>query len=276
MGRGDTPELDRYNRRASVDGFECYRSLRYSSFIGKQAKMPATTRSNKGEQRRGSPATKKYKGNKNTTGGRETNPSSSTTTTTGPAPSPPLFFWRETDPSTGWLSQWYQSDFTDSDGIVYKSAEHYMMYHKAHLFSDQTTASTILAAPHPREVKALGRSVSNFSESVWKAHREAIVRRGSLLKFSTPHNVITGNDGAPTSLKELLLGTGDRELVEASPLDRIWGVGFSPAKAEANRARWGLNLLGRALMSVRDELRREDEEKREEGKEEEQGEKEEL
>lgn len=61
-------------------------------------------------------------------------------------------------------------------------------------------------------------------------------------------------------LKRVLLDTGDRELVEASPRDRIWGVGFGAKNAEKSRGKWGLNLLGQALMEVRDRIRREEEE----------------
>lgn len=53
----------------------------------------------------------------------------------------------------------------------------------------------------------------------------------------------------------MLLETGDRLLVEASPYDKIWGVGYSAANAAANEGNWGENLLGKALMRVRDRLR---------------------
>ena len=149
-----------------------------------------------------------------------------------------------------------------------------MMYQKALLFSDPDAASKILAATHPREVKHLGRQVSNFSEPLWLAQREAIVRRGSLLKFTRPVNREDGQWVVPDGrdLKAALLGTGQRELVEASPTDRIWGIGFGEARAgEVGRQKWGLNLLGKALMAVRGELR----EAEAEAKEEEKGEKEE-
>ncbi|KAL1841589.1 hypothetical protein VTJ49DRAFT_6899 [Mycothermus thermophilus] len=176
--------------------------------------------------------------------------------------SSPVYFWRDADPLTGYLSQWYPCAFTDDEdpSIVYRTAEHYMMYHKALLFSDTATAQEILTAnQHPRKVKELGRTVGNFSEETWNAHREEIVRKGNLLKFTRPANP---DDGTWTvaaaggkNLRELLLETGDREIVEASPYDRIWGIGFVAGKAEGERERWGLNLLGKALMEVRAELR---------------------
>jgi len=178
-------------------------------------------------------------------------------------PSSALYFWRETDPKTGWLSQWYPCAFTDNDGVVYKTAEHYMMYQKAVLFSDPSTGAEILAAGHPRLVKALGRKVANFDDKVWNRERERIVCDGTRFKFTRPvsEEELRLGDAedspllAPLTLRQLLLSTGSEEIVEASPMDRIWGVGFGPAKAEGNRARWGLNLLGKALMAVREELR---------------------
>ncbi|KAH0431621.1 hypothetical protein CcaCcLH18_06925 [Colletotrichum camelliae] len=165
----------------------------------------------------------------------------------------PIYFWRETG-HEGYLSQWWMADpFTlespDSSPVTFKTAEHYMMHGKAMLFNDPKVALTILKADHPRKVKALGRKVSGFDEDVWNENRERIVREGSLLKFrSSPE------------LKEKLLATGERELVEASPMDRIWGIGYSPEKAPASdRSRWGLNLLGKVLMEVRAQLRDEEE-----------------
>ncbi|KAL2155124.1 hypothetical protein VTH82DRAFT_3800 [Thermothelomyces myriococcoides] len=182
----------------------------------------------------------------------------------------PVYFWRVSD-SAGYLSQWYPCAFRDDKdlSIIYPTAEHYMMYQKAVLFSDPDVGAEILATPDPRGVKALGRKVSNFSEDVWKANREEIVRRGNLLKFTRPVDPEDGwwmvrvdggeggEGGESASIRELLLRTGDREIVEASPMDRIWGIGFGAAKAESMRKRWGLNLLGKALMAVREELRKE-------------------
>jgi len=142
-----------------------------------------------------------------------------------------------------------------------------MMYQKALLFEDSAMGEQILAASHPREVKALGRKVANFDDAKWLAERERIVRDGTRLKFTravSEEGLQHGHAAAaplvaPLSLRSLLLSTGDREIVEASPMDRIWGVGFGAKKAEQMRARWGLNLLGKALMHVRDEFRREEE-----------------
>ena len=69
----------------------------------------------------------------------------------------------------------------------------------------------------------------------------------NLLKFSQNQN-----------FKDFLLSTGDKILVEASPYDRIWGIGMLETDNRAeNPLLWnGENLLGFALMEVRDQLRR--------------------
>ena len=123
-----------------------------------------------------------------------------------------------------------------------------MMACKAALFSDTTTLDLILeenAKPvtDPKEMKALGRMITPFDEVTWAKHREEIVYLGNLYKFE--------QNG---ELKKLLMGTGDLILVEASPRDRIWGIGFKEDRAMAEKERWGLNLLGKALMRVREEF----------------------
>ncbi|OBR04720.1 hypothetical protein CH63R_11423 [Colletotrichum higginsianum IMI 349063] len=166
----------------------------------------------------------------------------------------PIYFWRETGPE-GYLSQWWTRDpFTiaatasSSPPITFMTAEHYMMHGKALLFADAYAALAILRADHPRKVRALGRRVRGFDGARWDAERERVVREGNLHKFR----------GAP-HLRERLLATGSRELVEASPTDRIWGIGFAPDKAPASdRGGWGLNLLGKVLMEVREALREEE------------------
>ncbi|WP_030169774.1 NADAR family protein [Spirillospora albida] len=155
-----------------------------------------------------------------------------------------LFFWGHRKPGPGYLSQWYPSPFT-VDGVTYATAEHYMMAGKARLFGDGETAEKIIAASHPNEVKALGRRVRGFEEDVWAANRASIVVEGNIAKFSQNPEM-----GA------YLTGSGGRVLVEASPLDRIWGIGLAADDPRAGRPReWrGENLLGFALMAVRDRL----------------------
>jgi len=122
-----------------------------------------------------------------------------------------------------------------------------MMYNKAILFHDNEIAKQIMATSNPRKQKSLGRKVKGFDDKKWNEHRERIVEEGNWHKFC--------NAKEEVDLKDKLLATGDRELVEASPLDSIWGCGFDAENALANRKDWGLNLLGKALMKVRERLR---------------------
>ncbi|SNQ47785.1 conserved hypothetical protein [Frankia canadensis] len=160
------------------------------------------------------------------------------------------FFWGHRPAAGGGvgascLSQWLASAFT-VDKRRYATAEHFMMAGKARLFGDDDALETILAAPDPGRAKALGRRVRGFDEAIWERHRYEIVVAGNLAKFAQ-------ND----RLRGFLLATGDDVLVEASPLDAVWGIGLSAGDPRATRpADWpGLNLLGFALMDVRAMLR---------------------
>lgn len=142
------------------------------------------------------------------------------------------------------LSQWWPAAF-EVDGIDYRHAEGFMMAEKARLFGDAATLERILAADHPGEAKKLGRLVAGFDHDVWERHAFDVVVRGNLAKF-----------GRHPELGAYLLGTGTKVLVEASPVDRIWGIGL-PAddrRAQAPSEWLGRNLLGFALMAVRDQL----------------------
>lgn len=160
-----------------------------------------------------------------------------------------LFFWGHTAKDNSnvgkeCLSQWYEAGFS-IDNIHYASAEHYMMAEKARLFNDNEALQKILEAKHPGDAKKLGRAVKNYEDTLWKQHRFDIVVRANQAKFSQNEK-----------LKEFLVNTGNRVLVEASPRDRIWGIGMGASNADAhNPAKWrGLNLLGFALMAARDSL----------------------
>jgi ribA/ribD-fused uncharacterized protein len=142
-------------------------------------------------------------------------------------------------------SQWYESAFKVGED-VFRTAEHYMMFRKALLFEDAATAEAILQARTPNEAKSLGRKVKKFDQAVWLAHREEIVFTGNVAKFSQKK-----------ALRTFLLDTGSLILVEASPVDAIWGIGLAEADPNARLpAAWpGLNLLGFALVKVREQLR---------------------
>ena len=160
-----------------------------------------------------------------------------------------LMFWGhqpQPDGSVGkgCLSQWWPCRFT-VDGVEYASAEHWMMAAKARLFDDSETLAQILAAKTPPEAKSLGRLVRGFDEQIWTAQRSDLVARGNVAKF-----------GQDPALRGFLLATSGRVLVEASPRDRVWGIGLGAAnEAATDPARWrGLNLLGFALMEARERL----------------------
>ncbi|TFK17159.1 DUF1768-domain-containing protein [Coprinopsis marcescibilis] len=170
-----------------------------------------------------------------------------------------VFFWK-TNEIHGWGSQWYPSKFTATiklngkeETVEFPSAEHWMMIQKALLFSDFEMARTMLGVKgdsqkHMTEIKALGRKVANFDEKVWVDNRERIVLEGSLHKFRQNEE-----------LKEALLATGVKTIIEASPRDRIWGIGFGEKNSLSQKDRWGLNLLGKALEEARTILKQEQE-----------------
>jgi hypothetical protein len=159
-----------------------------------------------------------------------------------------VFFWGHTQRVPGVLdhscfSQWFPSPF-EIDGVTFATAEHFMMWNKAQLFDPQR-ADRVLAARSPAHAKALGREIGGFDEDIWRQHRWDSVVQGSYAKFSsTP------------ALRSYLLGTSERVLVEASPVDRIWGIGLphDAPQASAPHTWLGLNLLGFALMEARARL----------------------
>ncbi|KAI4765578.1 DUF1768-domain-containing protein [Aureobasidium sp. EXF-3400] len=158
---------------------------------------------------------------------------------------PPVFLHREYEEPHGYLSQWYISSFTDpSTNQRYNCAEQYMMHQKAVSHNDETTATAILNTPYPKEQKDLGRGVSNWDDAAWNEIREKVVEEGSYMKFSQNKE-----------LRERLLMTGDRELVEASASDRVWGIGFNAKSALSKREEWGTNVLGKCLMRARERIR---------------------
>lgn len=122
----------------------------------------------------------------------------------------------------------------------------WMMAKKAELFNDNDVLVKIIKSNSPAEAKKLGREVKNYDDNLWLANRYEIVMQGNYHKFSQN-----------ADLKEFLINTKNRILVEASPVDAIWGIGMaSDHKDIHNSEKWrGLNLLGFALMEVRDELR---------------------
>jgi len=161
-----------------------------------------------------------------------------------------VFFWNHAEAPGGaitaaCLSQWYPAPFVLA-GQRYLHAEQYMMAAKAALFGDEATRCAILQTAHPGAAKTLGRKVQGFDEARWKAARFDTVLRANHAKFEQN-----------AALGAFLRASGERLLVEASPLDCIWGIGLAADDERAHDPlRWrGLNLLGLALMQVRAALR---------------------
>lgn len=150
-----------------------------------------------------------------------------------------ILFWNSC------YSQWFQSEFVDGNGLKFFNAEQFMMYHKAKLFDDTEMMEKIINETNPKVIKEYGRKVKNYIEEIWVAAREEVVILGNYYKF-TQNNKI---------LKELMSSIG-KELVEASPVDRIWGIGLSEHDEKClDKSKWrGLNLLGNCLMKVREIL----------------------
>lgn len=149
-----------------------------------------------------------------------------------------VFFWG------GKFSQWYTHDMV-IDGVTYNCCEQYMMAEKARIFGDTETLEAIMKQKNPKYQKSLGRGVKNFNPHIWDRVCKDIVFRANLAKFSDPE------------LKEYLFSFGNEEIVEASPYDKIWGIGLSEEDPDClDKTKWqGTNWLGEAIMAVREALK---------------------
>jgi ribA/ribD-fused uncharacterized protein len=145
------------------------------------------------------------------------------------------FFW------DGVFSNWHPSPFTIDD-ITFNCGEQYFMYHKALTFNDTETAELILKTDSPREQKKLGRSIQNYTDEAWAKVRYDVVKRGLREKYNQN-----------PELKEYLLEHKDCQIVEASPYDRVWGIGYLSGDAIENIDNWGENLLGKMLTELANE-----------------------
>lgn len=152
----------------------------------------------------------------------------------------------------GPFSQWYKHKMV-INGVTYNTAEQYMMAMKASVFGDTEAQEKIMRTNDPAKQKAIGRTVKNFNADEWSKISKSVVRRANFAKFEDPE------------LKKILLDTGDKEIVEASPYDKIWGIGLGEDDPRAlDKSQWqGLNWLGECLMDVREHLKHEEEESNE-------------
>lgn len=149
-----------------------------------------------------------------------------------------VFFW------SGVFSQWYPCKFI-IDGIEYNCAEQYMMAEKARIFQDYEIEKKILQEKFPKEQKNLGRQVKKFDVEIWVDKCELVVYNGNMAKFSQNQDLL-----------EKLMNTGNRQLVEASPYDKIWGIGLVETDIRClDETQWrGLNKLGNILVKVRSSM----------------------
>jgi len=149
------------------------------------------------------------------------------------------FFWN------GPFSQWFPSKFKVGEQ-EFNCAEQFMMYSKAIFFDDKKIADQIMQSTSPRDQKKMGRQVKNFDESNWNQVAKSFVYVGNMAKFSQNPNLL-----------EILMKTGDTILVEASPYDRIWGIGLDEVEAKTlPPEQWrGTNFLGLVLTQVKNDIK---------------------
>ena len=148
-----------------------------------------------------------------------------------------IFFYKEN------LSQWNMSAIKDpKTGLTFNCNEQYMMWHKAMLFEDQESADKIMKEAHPRDQQARGREVKNYKQELWDRWKFEIVFNATWLKF-TQH---------PALLKQLLEYPRGRVFVEASPVDKVWGIKMGENDPGVDDpANWkGENLLGLAITDT--------------------------
>ena len=158
-----------------------------------------------------------------------------------------IFFWKirkGKEVNKSCLSQWYPSEFIIK-GRRYNCAEQYMMAQKALLFEDEESYKKIIASSEPKEIKALGRKVKGFDPVKWDEEKYRIVREGNFAKFTQKQE-----------LKDYLVSTEGKILVETSPYDNVWGIGVTESNPDIlDPSKWkGQNLLGFILMDIRDEI----------------------
>ncbi|KAI3380061.1 hypothetical protein SNEBB_002067 [Seison nebaliae] len=147
------------------------------------------------------------------------------------------------------FSNFYPSKF-QIDGTNFFCSEQYFMYMKAVTFKDMVAAENICKANSAGRCKMHGRLVKGYDDTVWKEKRYGIMKTALLAKFSQNADI-----------KKLLLDTKNHELVEASPGDKIWGVGLSQNDPDIlDKSKWkGQNLLGKCLDEVREIILQNDE-----------------
>lgn len=156
-----------------------------------------------------------------------------------------IYFYGHTKGKYSCFSNFYPAKFTENT-ITFNCSEQYFMYQKCLLFDPDNNAliKKILLATNPAKIKQFGRQINNFNEDIWITNRENAMLSALRLKFFQNAN-----------LKKILVDSNNKILYEASNQDRIWGIGFYATEALVNKNKFGLNLLGKCLMIVREELK---------------------
>lgn len=148
------------------------------------------------------------------------------------------FFW------SGPFSNWTTAEFV-LDGQKYSCTEQYYMYKKALAFGDISVANAIMLTTNPKEQKALGRQVRGFNIEQWATISRDVMFRANLAKYLQNEDFY-----------KKLMATDGTLIVEASPVDKIWGIGLDAKTAAVTPFdQWqGKNWLGQVLTEVRETL----------------------
>ena len=155
-----------------------------------------------------------------------------------------ILFFGNKDPQYGLLSNFAQCPFISTAGPVYTSEQLFMMF-KAQHFGDKEAFEELKTVTEPKTAKAIGRRVKRFSDAEWDRVRYQYMCKALMEKFS-----------CNSAARAVLMSTNNALLAEASPFDTIWGIGYGKSNPLASTGPWrGQNLLGKALMVVREQLR---------------------
>lgn len=120
------------------------------------------------------------------------------------------------------------------DGKYWKTSEHYFQAQK---FAATPHEEAIRYAKTPKQAAEMGRDRSRPLRADWENVKEDVMRRAVYAKFKTH-----------AAIRDVLLQTGDEDLVENAPGDYYWGAGKTGT---------GLNRLGALLMETRTRLQSE-------------------
>jgi ribA/ribD-fused uncharacterized protein len=158
-----------------------------------------------------------------------------------------VYFWG-TQNEVGYLSNWYPANFNFSGRPVANSEQAFMMC-KATVCGDEEGLERLSKTTNPAEAKKIGRSLNGFDTAQWDEWKVAAMYDVNFYKYTQNPKLL-----------QLLLDTGDAELIEASPKDWIWGSGLSKeehlTREDAGDTKYpGLNLLGKVLSQLRDDLK---------------------